>query len=268
MLQATRFHGKNAVTLARIGTVACTCAAVAVFPAETMPQDNPLPFAIGERITYRVSVARLGNVGQGSMWIEGPVEIRGVSTYLLRFDFKAGKGPVTAIDRTSSWLDPHRMAAQRYFKHEKHVLSHRDERVEIFPATRKWASSDGTTGLSPTDAPLDELSFMYFIRTLPLAEDAVYRFNRHFDAARSPTSVTVIRREVVSTKAGRFSTILVELKVKDPRRYKGDGVIRINLTDDSMRMPVRIESAMPVVGTAVMTLESFSNPAQRRIAKL
>jgi hypothetical protein len=58
------------------------------------------------------------------------------------------------------------------------------------------------------------------------------------------------------------------MRVKDPRRYKGEGVIRINLSDDDVRIPVRIESAMPVVGTAVMTLESFNNPALRRLALL
>ncbi|HEX6576316.1 MAG TPA: DUF3108 domain-containing protein [Gemmatimonadaceae bacterium] len=227
-----------------------------------------LPFSVGEKLSYRVSVSKLGNVGSSTMWVEGPVDIRGVSTWLLRFDFEAGMGPMKAVDRTSSWLDPRRMASQRYTKLEKHVLAKRDERVEIFAAQKKWAGSDGASGVSPTDTPLDELSFMYFIRTLPLAQDSTYRFNRHFDPARSPTSVTVIRREVVATPAGRFQTVLVEMRVRDARRYKGEGVIRINLTDDSMRIPVRIESAMPVVGTAVMTLESFNNPLEAKLAKL
>lgn len=227
-----------------------------------------LPFSIGEKLSYRVSVSKLGNVGNGSMWVEGPVDIRGVNTWLLRFDFQAGMGPMKAVDRTSSWLDPMRMAAQRYTKHEKHVLSKHDERVEIFAAQKKWAGSDGASGVSPTDTPLDELSFMYFIRTLPLAPDSTYRFNRHFDPARSPTTVSVIRRETIATPAGRFQTVLVEMRVRDSRRYKGEGVIRINLSDDAMRIPVRIESAMPVIGTAVMTLESFNNPTEARLARL
>ena len=227
---------------------------------------RPLPFAVGEHLTYKVSVAKLGTVGRGAMWIEGPVEVRGVSTYLLRFDFSAGKGPVKAMDQTSSWLDPARMSAQRYFKREKHMLARHSERVEMFPAEKRWTNSAGQHGASPTDAPLDELSFMYFIRTLPLAEGATYHFDRHFDAARSPTSVTVIRREQVKTGMGSFQTILVEMRVKDPRRYKGEGVIRINLTDDAARIPVRIQSAMPVVGTAVMTLETYNNPAHIDLA--
>lgn len=220
--------------------------------------EPSLPFSIGEHLAYRVRVARLGSVGHGAMWIEGPVEIRGVSTYLLRFDFKAGKGPVQASDRTWSWLDPERMASQRYAKREKHMLSRRDEWVELFPGEKRWVADNGEHGVSPSDAPLDELSFMYFIRTLPLGDNATYTFNRHFDKGRSPTSVRVIRRETISTGAGSFATVLVEMLVKDPRRYKGEGAIRINLTDDAYRIPVRIESDMPVVGTAVMSLEKYT----------
>src|SRR5215211_8939446 len=94
--------------------------------------QSRLPFTIGEKLNYRVSVSKLGNVGSGSMWVEGPVDVRGVNTWLLRFDFQAGLGPMKAVDRTSSWIDPLRMATQRYFKHEKHVLSHHDEKVEVF----------------------------------------------------------------------------------------------------------------------------------------
>ena len=228
-----------------------------------------LPFVVGERISYRVSVARLGTVGTGAMWIEGPVDIRGISTWLLRFDFSAGRGPLKAADRTSSWLDPVRMSIQRFQKHEDHVLSRRDELIEVFPSRQQWASRDGDAGDTPTDAPLDELSFMYFIRTLELDDDTTtYQFNRHFDRDRNPTTVHVIRRESVATPAGKFATVLVEMRVKDPRRYRGEGRILINLTDDSVRLPVRIESTMPLIGRAVMTLQSFNNPAGRKLARL
>lgn len=234
----------------------------------SVAQTPKLPFTIGEKLNYRVSVSKMGKVGTGSMWVEGPVDVRGVSTWLLRFDFQAGLGPMKAVDRTSSWLDPERMATQRYFKHEKHVLAKHDERVEIFASEGKWTAADGASGTSPTTEPLDELSFMYFIRTLALKDDTTYRFDRHFDPARSPTGVKVVRREVVTTPAGKFQTVLVEMRVRDARRYRGEGLIRINLSDDAMRIPVRIESQMPVIGSAVMTLESYNNPAELKLARL
>jgi len=50
------------------------------------------------------------------------------------------------------------------------------------------------------------------------------------------------------------------MRVRDPRRYRGEGVIRIHITDDRCRLPVRIQSTMPVVGTTVLTLESHTHP--------
>ena len=219
-----------------------------------------LPFAVGERLTFRARVAHIGTVGRGTMWVEGPVDVRGHSTYLLRFDFRAGVGPVKAVDQTESWLDPRTMTALRFHKHERHPLSKHSERVELFPETRQWAADDGRRGESPTAEPLDELSFMYFIRTLPLAADSTYRFDRHFEAGRNPVSVRVVGREMVTTPAGEFRTIALEMRVKDPRRYRGEGTIKINLSDDAQRLPVRIESTMPIVGNAVLTLDSFSEP--------
>jgi hypothetical protein len=217
-----------------------------------------LPFGIGERLTFRARAARMGVTGRGAMWIEGPVTVRGRTTYVLRFDFRAGLGPVKAVDETESWLDPVAMASLRFHKHERHPLSRYSERVELYPDERRWAAEDGRNGESPTNAPLDELSFMYFIRTLALDADSTYHFDRHFEAGRNPASVRVVRRETVTTGAGEFRTVLVELRVRDPRRYRGVGVIRINLSDDARRLPVRIESTMPIVGNAVLALESYT----------
>jgi hypothetical protein len=82
--------------------------------------------------------------------------------------------------------------------------------------------------------------------------------DRHYDAVRNPTTVRVLGRETVTTPMGEFPTVVVEMRVRDVRRYKGEGVIRFNLSDDARRLPVRIETAAPVVGKAVLLLESVS----------
>jgi len=216
-----------------------------------------LPFSVGEKLTYQVTVAKGGGkVGTATMWIEGPVDVRGTSTYLLRFDSRIRIAFLSAVSRSSSWFDPLRGSSLRFFKHEQNPLSRNDESVDFYPDEKQWKSVKGETGQSPSNTPLDELSFMYFIRTLPMTSGATYRFDRHFDAARNPTTINVIRREVIPTPMGELKVILVEMRVRDPRHYKGEGVIRIHLTDDDCRLPARIESTMPVVGTAVLTIAS------------
>ncbi len=237
-----------------------TIAALALSSA-TFTSAQPtaqLPFGPGEKLTYSVRVSRFGTVGRGTLSVEGPVTVREVETYVLRFELRARVGFLTAVDRTASWIDPQRMATLRFHKHERHPLSKYDERVELYPQDQRWERAPTDTGTSPTDAPLDELSFMYFVRTLPLVADTTYELTRHFEAGRNPIQVKVVRRESLVTDAGTFATVLVELRVKDPRRYRGEGIIRIHLSDDRYRLPVRIESSMPLFGATVLTLASHS----------
>lgn len=228
-----------------------------------LPEAVLLPFSIGEKLTYEVSVAKGDKVGTATMWVEGPVDVRGVSTYLLRFDSKIRIAFLSAVSRSSSWFDPVRGSSLRFLKHERNPLTHDDESVDLYPDQKQWKSLRGGTGSSPSSTPLDELSFMYFIRTLPLTPGATYSFDRHFDPTRNPITVSVIRREIIPTPMGELRVILVEMRVRDPRHFKGVGVIRIHLTDDDCRLPARIESTMPVVGTAVLTIDSQNSRCKK-----
>jgi hypothetical protein len=228
-------------------------AALAVCGVELPAQTAPaLPFAVGERLVYDGRVRGIG--GRGTMWIAGPVDVRGVATYELHFDFFARVGPLTVSQKSTSWLDPVRMAAMRFEKRERHLLVRRQESVDLFPDERRWRTSAGATGSSPTSAPLDELSFIYFVRTLALTPDTALRLDRHFDLDRSPTIVRVLQREQVTTPAGSFNTVVVEMRVRDPQHYKGEGTIRFSISEDGCRLPVRIESNIPDAGNVVLTL--------------
>ena len=220
------------------------------------PVDAVLPFGAGERLTYQVTLANGSKVGTASMWIEGPVDVRGTPALLLRFDSRIRFMLLPAVSRSSSWFDPTRRTSLRFLKHERNPLSHHDESFELYPDSKRWKSAEGATGDSPSSEPLDELSFMYFVRTLPMVPGATYRFDRHFDAARNPITVNVIRREVIPTPVGEVHVFSLEMRVRDPQHYEGEGIIRIHLSDDACRLPVRIESTMPVIGTAILTLAS------------
>jgi hypothetical protein len=48
----------------------------------------------------------------------------------------------------------------------------------------------------------------------------------------------------------------IELKVRDPRRYRGTGIIRLQLTDDERRVPVRIRTSLPESTPVTLELRS------------
>jgi hypothetical protein len=226
-------------------------------------QSAELPFAIGERLRYTVSAGKLGSIGEGVMSVDGPVDVRGTAALVLRSDVHARVGFLKTSERAESWIDPTRMAALRYSKRARGPFARGDEHVELYPNDQRWEDQRGRVGESPTSQPLDELSFIYYMRTLPLAADTVDTVVRHYDRDRNPIRLRVVGRDTIHTKAGTFATVSVEMRVRDRERYGGEGVIRIHFSDDVNRYPVRIESSVPVLGKTVLTLASVETPASR-----
>lgn len=243
---------------ATFGVPSAAPAMQAVVPAPVTPRP---PFPVGEALEYDVHVARGGDVGKGQMRVEGPVMEQGVRTWRLVFDMDAGKGPVRAIDRTISWLDPARFAVLRFEKTERHPLSRSEESVTMDLAAGTWNQrGEPRSHRLGSPLPLDELSFIYFLRTLPLTRDTTFRFNRHFNAERNPTIVHVKGEELVETPVGIFRTRVVEMLVRDPKRYRGTGLIRFNIDVADCHVPVRIRSSMPILGVTTLTLTGWVSP--------
>ncbi|HEX2208571.1 MAG TPA: DUF3108 domain-containing protein [Longimicrobium sp.] len=216
-------------------------------------QQAALPFSPGETCVYRGSNV-LGRIGTGTFAVE-PAD---GGTVLLRFDFRGRVGPAAIEDRSRSWFDTAARGSRRFTRRERSPLASRDEDVRMDASARRWTAAAGGGGAMSTDAPLDELSFIYFVRTLRLAEGDSYSLARHYDTARNPVRVRVVGRGSTEVPAGRFRTIQVEMRVHDRVRYQGEGVIRMHITDDARRVPVRIESSIPRAGRMVLSLESGS----------
>ncbi len=220
------------------------------------PLTGQLPFGPGEELVFKVQSSRFGKIGTAVMRVTADT-IRGRDVFLLAFDFSAKVVLFKASDQTRSWFDPSCSSSLRYSKRERSPVAKRDEKVEIFPEERRWQNASGPHA-SETTQPLDELSFLYYLRTLPLAAGVTYTVHRHFDPARNPVTIKVVRRERLEDVENQhvFQAIVVEMRVRDSRQSKGFSVLRLHVTDDALKVPVRIESAMALGGTMVMTLQA------------
>jgi hypothetical protein len=238
------------------GTIKSIIAFIALIltPARAQPVWEGLPFGPGEELTFQVRSSRFGKIGKAVMRVSRDT-IRGRDVYRLSFDFSARILLFNASDQTRSWLDPASLTSLRYTKRERSPVVKRDENVEIFPDEQRWTMGAGSFA-SATTEPLDELSFLYYLRTLSLEDGASYTCARHFDPARNPVSIRVLKREVLPDPAGTYQTVVVEMRVPDTRQDKGYSLLRLHLTDDFLHVPVRIESSMPVGGTMTMVLQS------------
>lgn len=247
-------YASAGTTTTLIRRLALALGAAALCATDAAAQGS-LPFAPGEQCVYRGS-NRLGRIGTGTMAVEGPVQEGGRRTWMLRFDFNGRVGPASISDQSRSWWDPAAGASVRYTKRERSPISSVNQDVRMDPGARRWSTQDGRAGAMPTAAPLDELSFIYFLRTLRLGQGDSYSFTRHYEPGRNPVTVRVVGRGTMRVPAGEFRTVEVEMRVKDPARYRGEGVIRFHFSDDARRVPVRIESSIPGEGRVVLSLQS------------
>jgi hypothetical protein len=195
-------------------------------------------------------------MGSGTFAVE-----RGESagSWLLRFDFRGRVGPVVVENHTRSWFDPAETASIRFTKDERSPFSNVRDDVRMDRAARRWTGGAAAPGgAMPTAAPLDELSFIYFLRTLRLGDGDGQSFNRHYDSTRNPVRVRVVGRRLLRVPAGEFRAVQVEMRVRDPRQYGGEGVIQLHFTDDGRHLPLRIESRIPRAGRMILTLEALT----------
>ncbi len=221
---------------------------------------DSLPFGDGERLTFLIHTAKFGNVGKAVMTLAGPVDVRGVETSVASFDASAGVAFLKGRDATKSWIDLSRMTALRYQKTERRPFSSARDSVEIYPDLHHWDAIHGDSGTTVSDAPLDELSFIYFLRTVTLVPDSLYSFDRHYDKRRLGTTVRVVKHETLATPLGPFNTVEYEIHLIDARNYNERDVLFLWISDDRCRLPVRIESFMPVLGDGIMTLQTATTP--------
>jgi hypothetical protein len=255
---AKRSVARTAVALTALIVVTFITAATTAARA-----PNARPFAVGERLAFVVSTNRMNKIGNAVMALSGPVDIRGTPVFVSSFETHIRVAMMNASNETTSWFDASSMTSFRFAKHEHRPLSSQDDSVEIAPERHRWDAAQNLSGAVASDHPLDELSFIYFLRTRFFKPDSTYSFERHYDARRNPTTVRVVKHETLQTRAGKFETTELEMHVKDGAEYQGEGVLHFWISDDACRLPVRIESNMPMLGVGILTLDSAVTPSCR-----
>ena len=175
---------------------------------DSLTPRRPMPFAPGEKLEYRVSYGPF-HVGHGSMELEAPDTVRGVPTYHAVFRVAGGTFFFRVDDRMESWFHTTTLTSLRFTQnlHEGHYHAQRD--FEMFPAERRYERV-GDTSHATVAAPLDDISFLYFVRTLALRVGAEYRFDRYFQLEGNPIILRVLRQEQITVPAGTFSAIVVQ----------------------------------------------------------
>jgi hypothetical protein len=220
-----------------------------VRPAATASAPDPvadalarLPFRRGERLEYQVKYGFVG-VGSAALEVVGLDTVRGAPVLHTVFSVRGGVRVYRVNDRYESWFDPRTFYTLRAVQNIDQGSYERERTYEIFPERMVYVENDKPEAPTVSE-PLDEGSFIFFLRSLPLEVGKSYEFNRYFRPDRNPVRVTVVRKERVRVPAGQFDAIVVQPTIKTTGIFGEGGRAEVWFTDDSSRTLVQLKSQL------------------------
>ena len=226
----------------------------------TEPAAQSRPFAVGERLTYSAKVNFL-HVGTGTMTVVGIDTVRGHTTFHTAFDVHGRMLFYSVNDHYESWFDTTTLASLRYKQNIDEGSYERERVFEMFPE-RQTFSENGKPEEPGVALPLDDGSFIYFVRTLSLDLGQSYEFNRYFRPDRNPVRLQVLRKERIKVPAGEFDAIVVRPAIKSKGIFSENSKAEIWFSDDSLRLMLRMKSGLPF-GTLQLELKDINRGGLR-----
>lgn len=221
-----------------------------VAPAKAMR----MPFAVGEHLTYQAKLNFL-NAGTATMAVEGIDTVRGHHAYHTVFDLKGGLLFFKIRNHYESWFDTTTFNSLRLIQNSQEGGKTDNRTYEFYPARQVYIKNGDEEKPSVPD-PLDESSFLYFMRTVPLTVGKTYSFDRYYHPDRNPVIIKVERREHISVPAGEFDAIVVKPIIKSRGLFSEGGEAEVWFSDDSTHKILQLKSKLSF-GTLYLQLKSI-----------
>jgi len=202
------------------------------------------PFVVGGRLSYDVQFGVIKG-GTGAMEVRGIDTVRGRSAYHTTFRISGGIPLFSVEDVFESWFATDDLASLRFIQDQNEGTKERQHHYEIFPERRTYDDLTDEKPEQPSVAdPLDDGSFVYFVRTVPLEVGKTYEFQRYFKPDRNPVTIRVLRRERVKVPAGTFEAVVIQPVIKTKGVFSEDGHAELWISDDERRMILQMKSRL------------------------
>lgn len=231
----------------------------AVEAREDPPIPHKIPFRVGEKMTYQAKL-NFVNAGSASMDVQGIEDIRGHTTYHTVFDVRGKVLFFHVNDHYESWFDTATLVSLHHTKHQDESKYNADFNYDFYPEKKSYIRN-GVEFPSVAE-PLDEGSFIYFMRSIPLEVGKTYQFNRYYHPELNPVIVKVDRREHITVPAGEFDAIVVKPVIQSKGLFSENGNAEVWFSDDSTRTLLRLKSKLPF-GTLYLELKQAEYPTRR-----
>jgi hypothetical protein len=217
----------------------------------------PYPFSVGETLRYE---AKLGyfSVGTASVTVTRLVRERGAEAFEFAMTGQGGPpGWRVSYDLTSR-VGTARFHSLRFHRRLVQGGKTDEHTYVILPDSARYRE-EGVTGdwVAPPE-PLDELAFLYYLRSAPLEVGQSYSLDRYFKSGYNPVGVTVTGKESVPTPEGGSRPCLAV-------RVTSRGTsMQVWFSDDKRRLPVQLELPLPF---GSVTLSLVGQAESRRVGE-
>ena len=198
----------------------------------------PYPFAVGETLTYEATLGYFP-VGTATATVSRLAQERGKEAFVFAMTGEGGMPGVRVRYELTSWVGTGHFASLRFHKKLTQGNSVDEERYQIVPDSSRYRREGvARDWAAPPDA-LDELAFLYYLRTVPLEVGKHFTVTRYFKTGYNPIDVRVVGRRTLTLPDGRsVPGLAVEISAHG-------STMGVRFTDDARRLPVVMDLPLP-----------------------
>ncbi len=222
-------------------------------------------FSVGEKLTFDV---KYGFVTAGVAVMEIP-KIKTIAkrnTYHITFNVNSVSSfdPFFKVrDRYETYLDKEGLFPWRFEQHIREGSYSRDFSA-FFDQRRNKAKTSKDTYDIP-DNVNDIVSAFYLARTFDYSNLKVgesFHLENFYKDKVYPLDVVYRGRETITVDAGTFDCIMIEPMVVEGGLFKSEGSIIVWLTNDAVKMPVKVKSKI-LIGSIDAELTKYEGISKK-----
>ena len=215
------------------------------------------PNFVGEELHYSAGF-RLFPAGNAILSLKSD-SLNGQLTYLLSTSVKTNSfldNFYEVRDETLSWLNVEDCSLLKAVKKIREGKYHRNHSAHISgDSLLIWNKKYFTI----TEPVYDPIAFIYFLRSQKLSVGDTFHFLSASEKKIREVGVNITGKESINVSAGSFDCLKVEPVSSDGvPLLKNNGELRVWLSNDDTKMPVKIEMKTNV-GTMVMKLKEIKH---------
>jgi Protein of unknown function (DUF3108) len=218
---------------------------------------HPLMSAVSEKFLYDISWSGI-HVGQAMLEASnenGEIKIasRVRSAAVISLFYKVEDFSESSIVN----------GAPAHFRIKQHEGKYRSDKATIFDGEDgkitfyNYLNNKMEEHAIKKNLPWDVLSGFYYLRTMPLAAGQTVYVDVFDSGKFLRVAVNVVRKEKIEVRSvGAVDTVMVRLLLTSEGLFKSQGDVNIWLTDDDRRIPVRVQTKIPL-GSVTAELSSM-----------